>query len=138
MAAGPQNASADITVDNNVAKGSVKGGKDGDKDINVTLVKGVILKSSIDVLIGTLPLETGKSFKFPVIDAQSGGLENITIEVTGEQDLMVPAGSFSTYKVKVKSADGEQMMYFKKAKPHVLVKQEVPAQGLNIELKSIK
>jgi len=40
--------------------------------------------------------------------------------------------------VKVKSADGEQMMYFKKAKPHVLVKQEVPAQGLNIELKSIK
>ena len=53
-------------------------------------------------------------------------------------DLMVPAGSFATYKVKVKSGDGEQMMYVRKNLPHVLVKQEVPAQGLNIELKSIK
>lgn len=138
MAAGPQNASADIAFADGVAKGAVKGGKDGDKDINVPLVKGAILKSSIDVLISTLPLETGKTFKFPVIDAQSGTLENLTIEVAGEQDLMVAAGSFSTYKVKVKSGDGEQVMYVRKAMPHLLVKQEVPAQGLNIELKSIK
>jgi hypothetical protein len=38
----------------------------------------------------------------------------------------------------VKSSDGEQMMYVRKDLPHVVVKQEVPAQGLNIELKSIK
>jgi hypothetical protein len=138
MAAGPQNASADIAFADGVAKGQVKGGKDGDKDINVPLVKGAILKSSIDVLISTLPLETGKTFKFPVIDAQSGTLENLTIEVAGEETLMVPAGNFATYKVKVKSGDGEQVMYVRKDLPHVLVKQEVPAQGLNIELKSIK
>jgi hypothetical protein len=138
MAAGPQQSKADIAFANGVATGKVEGGKDGNKDINVPLVKGAILKSSIDVLISTLPLETGKSFKFPVIDAQSGSLENVTIEVAGEEDLMVPAGQYSTYKVKVKSGDGEQMMYFRKQSPHVLVKQEVPAQGLNIELKSIK
>jgi hypothetical protein len=51
---------------------------------------------------------------------------------------MVPAGSYSTYKVKVKSGDGEQIMYVQKTSPHWLVKQEVPAQGLSIELKSIK
>jgi zinc protease len=138
MAAGPQNASADVAVDGGVAKGQIKGGKEGDKDVNVPLVKGAIFKSTIDVLISTLKLETGKSYVFPVIDAQSGGLENLTINVTGEQDLTVAAGSFSTYKVSVKSSDGEQVMYVTKDMPHVLVKQEVPAQGLNIELKSIK
>ncbi len=138
MAAGPQQMSSELSFAGGVAKGRVEGGKDGAKDVNLPLVKGAILKSSIDILIGTLPLEAGKSFKFPVVDAQSGGLENVTIEVLGEQDLMVPAGSYSTYKVKVKSGDGEQLMYVAKTAPHVLVKQEVPAQGLNIELKSIK
>ena len=138
MAAGPQQASADVAFAGGVAKGQIKGGKDGDKDINVPLVKGAILKSSVDVLISTLKLENGKTYKFPVIDAQSGSLENLTIEVVGEQDLTVAAGNFSTYKVKVTSGDGEQMMYVRKDMPHLLVKQEVPAQGLNIELKSIK
>jgi len=138
MAAGPQQMSSELAFADGTAKGRVEGGKDGGKDIDVALVKGTILKNAVDILISTLPLENGKSFKFPVLDAQSGTLENITIEVTGEQDLMVPAGSFSTYKVKVKSSDGEQIMYVQKALPHFLVKQENPAQGLNIELKSMK
>jgi len=138
MAAGPQNASADIAFDGGVAKGRIAGGKDGDKDVNVPLVKGATLRSTIDVLIATLPLETGKTYKFPVIDAQSGTLENLTIEVAGEEDLTVPAGNFATYKVKVKGGDGEQVMYVRKDVPHLMVKSEVPAQGLNIELKSIK
>ncbi|RPH58023.1 MAG: DUF3108 domain-containing protein, partial [Acidobacteria bacterium] len=138
MAAGPQQMSSELSFTDGVAKGRVEGGKDGPKDVNTTLVKGAILKSAVDFLIGTLPLETGKTFKFPVLDPQSGSLENITIEVVGEEDLMVPAGSYATYKVRVKSADGEQMMYVQKASPHLMVKQEVPAQGLNIELKSVK
>jgi hypothetical protein len=138
MIAGPQQVSSELSFAEGVAKGRVEGGKEGGKDINVTLVKGAILKNSVELLIGTLPLEAGKSFKFPVLDAQSGTLENVTIEVLGEEDLMVPAGSYATYKVKVKSGDGEQMMYFQKKSPHWLVKQEVPAQGLNIELKSLK
>jgi predicted Zn-dependent peptidase len=138
MAAGPQQMSAELSFAEGVAKGRSEGGKDGAKDINVTLVKGAILKNSVDLVIVTLPLETGKAFKFPVLDGQKGTLENVAIEVLGEEELMVPAGSYATYKVKVKSGDGEQVMYFQKTSPHWLVKQEVPAQGLNIELKSLK
>ncbi len=138
MAAGPQNMSSQVAIAGGIATGRVEGGKDGAKDVNLPLVKGAILKSSVDFLIGTLPLETGKTFKFPVLDGQSGGMENVTIEVLGEEELMVPAGSFSTYKVRVKSGDGEQLMYVQKTAPHTLVKQTVPAQGLNIELKSVK
>jgi hypothetical protein len=138
MAAGPQQMSADLAFADGVAKGRVEGGKDGGRDVNVTLVKGAILKNAVDFLVSTLPLEVGKTFKFPVLDTQSGGMENVTIEVVGEQDLMVPAGSYATYKVKVKSGDGEQVFYVQKTAPHTLVKQENPAQGLNIELKSLK
>jgi predicted Zn-dependent peptidase len=138
MAAGPQQMSADLAFADGVVKGRVEGGKDGGRDINVTLVKGAILKNAVDFLVSTLPLEVGKTFKFPVLDTQSGAMENITIEVVGEQDLMVPAGSYATYKVKVKSGDGEQVFYVQKTAPHTLVKQENPAQGLNIELKSLK
>jgi predicted Zn-dependent peptidase len=138
MAAGPQQMSAELAFEGGVATGRVEGGKEGGKDVNVTLVKGAILKGSIDVLISTLDLAPGKTFKFPVIDAQSGGLENMTIEVIGEEDLMVPAGPYATYKVKVKSGEGEQLMYVQKDSPHIMVKQEVPSQGLNIELKSLK
>lgn len=138
MAAGPQQMSSEMSFTDGVAKGRVEGGKEGGKDVDLPLVKGAILKSSVDFLISTLPLETGKTFKFPVLDAQSGGLENVTIEVLGEEDLMVPAGSFSTYKIKIKSGDGEQVMYVQKTAPRYLVKQEVPSQGLNIELKSMK
>ena len=49
---------------------------------------------------------------------------------------MVAAGSFSVFKVKVKQPDGDLLMYCHKDAPHYLVKQEMPAQGLTIELKS--
>lgn len=138
MAAGPQNMSSQVSFADGKATGRVEGGKDGPKDINVEMVDGAILKNTVDLLISTLALEPGASWKFPVLDAQSGGLENLSIEVQGEQDVMVPAGSYATYKVKVKSGDGEQIMYVQKASPHWLIKQENPAQGLNIELKSLK
>ncbi len=138
MMAGPQQMSAELSFADGKATGHAEGGKDGPKDISVTLVDGTILKGAVDVLISTLPLDVGKSYKFPVVDAQSGKLENVTIDVVGEEDLTVPAGTYSTYKVKVKSGDGEQIMYVQKDSPHWMVKQESPAQGLNIELKSLK
>jgi predicted Zn-dependent peptidase len=138
MAAGPQNMSAQLSFADGKATGRVEGGKDGGKDIDVALVEGAILKNAVDILLSTLPLAAGAEFKFPVLDAQSGGMENVSISVMGEEDVMVPAGSYATYKVRVKSGDGEQIMYVQKDSPHWLVKQEVPAQGLNIELKSLK
>ena len=49
-----------------------------------------------------------------------------------------PAGSFATYKVRVKRGDGETILYVKKELPHLMIKQEIPAQQLAIELKSLE
>jgi hypothetical protein len=42
-----------------------------------------------------------------------------------------------TYKIKVKRPDGEAFFYIGKESPHLLVKNEVPAQAMTMELKSV-
>jgi predicted Zn-dependent peptidase len=136
MAAGPQQIKVDYTVEDGVAKGKIEGMPEGPKDIDVKLVGGTLLDGALDLAVAVLPLEVGKTFKFPVLDSQSGALSSYKIEVLGEEELMVPAGSFSVFKVKIKQPDGDVVMYCRKDAPHYLVKQEMPAQGLTIELKS--
>jgi zinc protease len=136
MAAGPQQMKVTFAFEGNKASGKIEGMPGGPKDVNVDMVGGTLVDGAIDLVIATLPLETGQSFKFPVLDTQSGSLQNVKIEVLGEEELMVPAGSFAVYKVKVKRSQGDSVMYCKKEAPHLMVKQEMPAQGLSIELKS--
>jgi predicted Zn-dependent peptidase len=136
MAAGPQQISVNYTFDGGSAKGKIEGMPEGPKDVDLPLVAGTLLDGSLDLVITTLPLEVGKTFQFPFLDSQSGSLQSYKIEVLGEEELMVSAGSFSVFKVKVKQPDGDIVMYCHKEAPHYLVKQEMPAQGLTIELKS--
>lgn len=136
MAAGPQQMKASYTFDGMKATGKIEGGPEGPKDVSVDLVGGTLSDGAMDLVLASLPLEVGKSFKFPVFNSQEGSLQNFKLEVLAEEELMVAAGSFAVYKVKVKRPDGDSVMYCRKEAPHMLIKQEMPAQGLTIELKS--
>jgi hypothetical protein len=138
MAAGPNQMKVNVAVDGGKATGKIEGMPEGPKDIDISLVSGTLLDGQLDIVIQTLPLAVGEKFKFPVLDSQSGSLQSVKIEVVGEEELMVPAGSFAVFKVEVKQPDGTTIMYCHKDAPHYLVKQELPAQGLTIELKSHK
>jgi len=138
MAAMGQTMKADFTFEGAQATGHIEGGQDGPKDVDVELVKGTVLGGVLEFVIATLPLGETREFTFPSLDTQSGILSNVKIVVEGEEDLLVPAGQFSTYKVVVKRADGDQILYVTKDTPHWVVKQEVPANQLKIELKSIE
>jgi predicted Zn-dependent peptidase len=129
---------AEYSFENGVATGSVEGGPEGPKEYSVDMVQGTVLAGTIEYVIATLPLDETKSYKFPVLDAQSGALQNYSIEVVGEEDVLVPAGQFSTYKVKIKRSEGDLIIYCTKDSPHVTVKQENPAQQLKMELKAIE
>jgi len=137
MSAMGNEMSAQYTFADGRAKGTVNGPK-GEKDIDVALVKGTLLGASLEYLVATLPLKEGAEYAFPTFDAQSGTLQNVKIVVEGAEDLMVPAGSYATIRVRVKRSDGEQILYVTKDSPHVVVKQELPAQKLKMELKSLK
>jgi hypothetical protein len=133
-----QSIAVQCQFDGDKASGSVEGGPEGPKDYNVDLVQGTVLAGAIEYVIATLPLGETTSYKFPVLDTQSGTLQNYTIEVMGEEDVLVPAGTFATYKVKIKRAEGDLLLYCRKDSPHVAVKQEIPAQQLKLELKAIE
>lgn len=136
MAAGPQQMKVVYKIEDGTATGKIEGMPDGSKDVALDLVGGTLIDGALDLVLAVLPLEVGEYFKFPFLDSQSGSLQNYKIEVLGEEELMVPAGSFSVYKVEVNQPDGTLIMYVRTEAPHYLVKQEMPAQGLTIELKS--
>jgi len=138
MNAGPQVMKAEYMFEGNKAMGSVEGGPGGPKEYEVEMVQGTVMAGAIEYVIATLPLGETKEYRFPVLDAQSGAMENYRIEVVGEEDILVPAGSFATYKVKIKRSEGDLLMYCMKDAPHVVVMQEIPSQQLKFELKNVE
>jgi predicted Zn-dependent peptidase len=136
MAAGPQQIAANYTFDGSSCKGKVEGMPEGPMDVEIDMVDGTLVDGSMDLIVAVLPLKVGEVFNFPILDTQAGSVQSVKIEVLGEEELMVPAGSFAVYKVKVKKSDGDTIMFCLKEAPHFMVKQEMPAQGLSIELKS--
>jgi hypothetical protein len=136
MAAGPQQMTVTYTFDGDKATGKIEGGPKGPKDVSVDMVGGTLSDGAMDLVVASLPLEVGAKFKFPFLNSQEGSLQNFSIEVLGEEELMVAAGSFAVYKLQVKRPDGDTVLYCRKEAPHLLIKQEMPAQGLTIELKS--
>ena len=93
--------------------------------------------SAVEFAVGSLPLGMNASYRFPVVDSEAGSVQNVDVQIMEEVEVKTPAGSFAAYKVKLKRPEGEVFLYLGKDSPHVLVKQEVPAQAMIMELKSL-
>ncbi len=138
LMAGPAAMSSDLHFKGGGFSGMVQGqGEDQPKEVSAEMVEGTILDTAVEYALCVLPIKVNESYRFPVVDTKSGSLQNVDVEVVGEEELSVPAGSFSTFKMKVTSPQGSHYIYCQKEVPHILVKQEVPSQGLIFELKSI-
>jgi hypothetical protein len=107
------------------------------KEVTFEMVNGTIMDSAVDLAISCLPLEVNGSYKFPCVDSQSGSLVTVKATVMETASLETPAGTYDVYKVKLSRPDGDQYYYFGKDMPHLLVKMEMPAQGLVQILKSV-
>jgi hypothetical protein len=107
------------------------------KEVTFEMVDGTLMDSAIDLAISCLPLEVNGSYKFPVVDSQSGSLVTVKAVVMELVSVETPAGTYEAYKVKLSRPDGDQYFYFGKDMPHLMVKMEVPAQGLVTALKSV-
>jgi hypothetical protein len=139
MTAGPSQMTSDLTFTGNKVAGTVKGMQDKEPStVDKEVVDGTILNDQLEFALATLPLEVGTKYRFPVIDTNSGSVSNSYAEVLEEADVTTPAGSFKTYKIKIDMSDGQAFLYALKDKPHLMVKHEIPAQALTIELKQMK
>jgi predicted Zn-dependent peptidase len=138
MKIGPQSMEAELAFTENSGSGVVQGMQSPEpKEVTFALVDGVILDGALEYAIGCLPLEVNKKYRFPVVDSQSGSLQNVQAQVLEVVQVETAAGSFSVYKIKIKRPEGEAFFYIGKDSPHILVKQEVPAQSMILELKSV-
>ncbi len=135
---GPQSMNAELAFTGTSCSGTIQTMDSPEpKEVTFDLVQGAILDGTVEFAHGCLPLEPNGEYRFPVVDSQTGGLQNITVEILEEVEVETPAGSFVTYKMKVKRSDGESYLYLNKESPHYMVKQEIPSQALTMELKSV-
>ena len=58
-------------------------------------------------IIARLPLEQDYQATYQNLDLQSNQVKTMVIEVVGEEEVTVPAGTFDTYHIEVKPANGD-------------------------------
>ncbi|MEJ2722603.1 MAG: insulinase family protein [bacterium] len=98
---GPRSMDADLAFTANSCSGTIQSMEsDEPKEVTFDLVDGTILDNSVEFALQCLPLEVAAKYRFPVVDSQAGGLQNIDVEVLEEVNVETPAGSFATYNRK--------------------------------------
>lgn len=132
--AGGQQISVDVTY----ADGRVRGTASipspqgvQENQIDAEVPERVIDDSVFMALLPTMPLTQGARFSLPVASAGAGRVLPITLTVTGEESLTVPAGTFGVYTLDMTGAAQAFELYVTKDTPHHLVKLGV--QGAPIE-----
>ena len=81
-----------------------------------------------------LPLASGGRW---VLNAYSGGegvVRTLTLKVSGEDSVTVPAGTFACWKVEMTGGQVPFNFYVTKAAPYLLVKYELVGQPVSFEL----
>jgi acetyl esterase/lipase len=63
--------------------------------------------TALDLVIASLPLKEGYKTSFRTFDLLSQAVKVMTLEVTGVEEITVPAGTYKTFKVELKNMDGE-------------------------------
>jgi hypothetical protein len=103
--------------------------------------------SSLEVLVGTLPLAPAYQTTLRVFDFQTQKSRSMSLAVVGSESVTVPAGTFNCYKLEIKPIDeesGGSTVFVNKIDPHVMIRGifELPAQAgggsVTAELASVK
>ena len=102
---------AGITMNFEYDKKSVKGAITGmgQKEEIAEELPGLLFADGAGAknIIACLPLKKGYNTTFRNFDSQKKVVNVYALEVTGEEEITVPAGTFSTLKVEIKPANGD-------------------------------
>jgi hypothetical protein len=96
--------------------------------------KGTLSNDGLLLLaLGRLPLAAGWTGQVNMLNPANGGLVPLTLKVTGNEKVSVPAGSFDTWVVDAQGGPGPVTFYVSKDGPVVRVVQSVPQMGGRVE-----
>ena len=103
-----------VTGDRLVGGGQVpdlQAGGMKDLEIDEPMTPGLISVNALQVLLPTMDLTIGQSFTVMALDAAEGTVTPITITVAGTEEVTVPAGTFSTFRVELSGMEAPIHFY---------------------------
>lgn len=103
-------------------------------DVDTALSQGTIDINAFQPLVVALPLAEGASIGVATFEASDNVTRALTAKVSGAQDVTVPAGTFSAFRVEVTGGLQPYVFYLSRDTPRRLLKIEVVGQPLVFEL----
>jgi zinc protease len=121
-----QQAEIHLVYANGRVKGSAivpqAGGTPKTVPVDTTVPAGAIDDNVISLIVTALPLAEGKSFSLNVFSSGEGVTKVATIKVAGVENVTVPAGTFSAYKLEISGMQLPVVMHVSVDSPRRLLR----------------
>jgi len=124
--AGPQQSEIHLVYSGGRVKGNAVvpqgGGTAKTIAVDTTVPAGAIDDNVISFIVNTLPLAEGKSFSLNVFSSGEGVTKVATFKVAGVENVTVPAGTFSAYKLEISGMQLPVVMHVSVDSPRRLLR----------------
>lgn len=136
-----QGAESSATLE--VANGRVTGrvqtpaspaGPARDVTVDTTWAPGTLDAQTLGALLPALPWAAGATWSFPVFNPATGATSPVTITVSGQESVTVPAGTFETFRAEMSGEGSVMTLFVTTAAPHRVVKMAPSGQPIEFLL----
>jgi len=90
--------------------------------VDTTVPAGAIDDNALSLAVQALPLAEGKSFSLNVFSSGEGVTKVATVKVTGVENVTVPAGTFSAYRLEISGMQLPVVMHVSTESPRRLLR----------------
>ena len=126
--AGPQPTDIHVTYGGGRVKGKATtpqpNGPSQTIQIDTTIAAGTYDDNAVAVIFPALPLAAGRTFNLNVFESGKGQVKVIQVKVSDGGTVIVPAGSFDSFKLDVTGGQLPTTFYVSRATPRRIVKIE--------------
>ena len=105
-----------------------------DLTIDTTVAAGTLDDNQLELMLLALPLAANARFNLPVFLSGEGHGQVMTVTVTGEDSVTVPAGSFPCWRLEMTGGPQGMTFYVTKSAPYAVVKYEMVGMPVAFEL----
>jgi zinc protease len=111
-------------------------GPQGSHDVNVdtTLAAGTFDDNQMETLLAALPLAANARFTLPVFAGSEGRGRSLTLAVSGEESVTVPAGTFACWRLDMTGGEQGLTFFVTKDAPYIVVKYAMVGMPVAFEL----
>ena len=102
--------------------------------VDTMIAAGTVDDNALNLLIPALPLAEGRSFNLNVFSSGEGVVKVLTVKVAGVENVIVPAGTFESYRLELSGMQIPVVMYVSTASPRRLLRVAPVGAPLVFEL----